>query len=138
MIVFNVMQVIFQILRGEKLQEVIRQCDMGLLMGEPILDNVLSSLAEDVGTRIQSQNDGDFDRNQNSINFAIDEFKTILPNQSEKKFIIEYVDLPSLENFSRIMKASQPTVIRKAIEHWPAFRKWNIQYVVQVWNVFNN
>jgi lysine-specific demethylase 8 len=133
------MQVIFQILRGEKLQEVIRQCDMGLLMGEPILDNVLSSLAEDVGTRIQSQNDGDFDRNQNSINFAIDEFKTILPNQSEKsKFIIEYVDLPSLENFSRIMKASHPTVIRKAIEHWPAYRKWNIQYVVQVRNVLYN
>jgi lysine-specific demethylase 8 len=131
------MQVIFQILRGEKLQEVIRQCDMGLLMGEPILDNILSTLAEDVGTRMQSQNDGDFDRNQNSINFAIDEFKTILPNQSEKsKFIIEYVDLPSLENFSRIMKACHPTVIRKAIEHWPAYRKWNIQYVVQVWNVF--
>jgi len=135
----SVMQAILLIMQKSDLKEVIKQCDMGLLMGQPILNNLLSKLTEDIGHSLCN-----IASDSNSKIFKTSRPKLIdttvrLPNQNPaSRFPIEFVDCPSVLQFADIMKRERPVVITNCIKHWPALQKWNIEYIVNVRTPYTN
>lgn len=99
-------------------QDIVRTCDMGLLMGAPILNNILAKIAaaltEDSSLKEKSQ----------------EKFTDVVcvkcPNISIECSITRKL-CPSLETF-RIchMQMELPIIITDAVNYWPAFtsRKW--------------
>ena len=117
--------------KKENLSNAIRTCDMGLLMGAPVNNNILTKLVA------QFQN------------LYADQFSdpNDLPTTSKKK--VKTTDLPiinlenvmkrkqnpSLEDFkNNHMDKEEPVVLEGAIDYWPAFgeRKWSLNYIKAV------
>ena len=118
----------------EMLKESIHTCDMGLLMGIPVHDNILSKLV----CMLQKQ----FSR-------LISEKGVLEPRAKQRKQIptcitypsikqkhlLSKLDLPSLEGFKKMyVEKGQPVIITNAINHWPAFNdhKWTLDYINDV------
>ena len=117
--------------KKENLSNAIRTCDMGLLMGAPVNNDILTKLVA------QFQNE------------YTDHFRDSydLPTTSKKK--VKTTDLPiinlenvmkrkqnpSLEDFkNNHMDKEEPVVLEGAIDYWPAFgeRKWSLNYIKAV------
>lgn len=117
--------------------DIIKECDMGLLMGEPItygiLDNVLLRFAQDLSSELRVLNEGEEVVKKPSS--LVQEIPLPVVGRSqcpESRFEIELIDNPSLEHFLNIMKKQCPVLISGGIDHWPARRKWNIEYICKV------
>jgi len=116
------------------MKDVIYTCDMGLLMGAPLLDNILARLATklqqlvtnsssdlasaDVLTQLTCSGQGNHD------------YDSILCGS---KVSIELC--PSLEHFSNAyISTGMPVILRGCIDHWPAMshNRWSPQYMKAV------
>jgi len=112
--------------------DVIRSCDMGLLMGAPLLNNILARLA----AKLQQLDPAD-DRSSISVSdlcsgdAAVDQnYDAILRGSKVATEVC-----PSLEHFNNVYVATgTPVILRNCIEHWPAMshNRWSPQYVQMV------
>ncbi|XP_006813260.1 bifunctional peptidase and arginyl-hydroxylase JMJD5-like [Saccoglossus kowalevskii] len=121
-----------------KYEVAIRTCDMGLLMGAPILDNILSRLA----TIIHQLQCHGKEKEKDEKDKKIDELQPHpgkkpklcnIPTINKDNAVNRCVN-PSLETFREYMTKGVPVIIQGAMEHWPASstRKWSIDYICQI------
>ena len=106
----------------------IKTCDMGLLMGAPLMDNVLSRLVIKLQEMQRSRKRCD----------SVAAQKSKLDQSSPDPLIIDplpKVSCPSLESFQDVyMRSETPVIIKDAIDFWPAFNqnKWSVEYIKQI------
>ena len=49
--------------------------------------------------------------------------------ESNSSFVDEFQNQPSALEFMRYVAINRPFVVRKCISHWPAIKRWNIEYL---------
>nr|SVE85566.1 EOG090X0844 [Daphnia pulicaria] len=112
------------------LADAITACDMGLIMGEPILDGLLSSIASNINEKLwkSSQTKSTFKETDKE-----EVGKECYP-QLNQKDLIETVQLPSIETFLLDIMNKKPVVITGAMDFWPAMeeRRWSVNYLRKV------
>ncbi|XP_062443835.1 bifunctional peptidase and arginyl-hydroxylase JMJD5 [Rhea pennata] len=114
---------------GGPLAPAVRLCDMGLLMGASILDNVLARLVRVLQARLprgepRAAPAGAAQRVQ------IDPLPTpfIQPEDA-----LPHLHCPSLEHFrDNYLIPQKPVVLEGVIDHWPCMKKWSVDYFCQV------
>ncbi|XP_071089801.1 lysine-specific demethylase 8-like [Haliotis cracherodii] len=133
--VISVMKVYCQCLllnqqKGEvSLADIMRSCDMGLLMGAPILDNILarmSSLIQTIFNPPRKRQCGD----------AVSEAKRlkVADVRIDGDKSVSRCSCPSLQKFKEsYMDKHQAVIVTDAIDFWPALssRKWDLDYIKQ-------
>ena len=119
------------------LKEAIATCDMGLLMGAPVLDSVLTKVV----TQLQrlstamteshsSQNIGADTKCSTDILTQLSDVPSLTP-----EYTVDVLECPSLQYFmEHHVLAAKPVVIAGAMEHWPAMdlkgpRYWSLDYI---------
>lgn len=117
------------------LRDIVKICDIGLLMGAPVLDNICSKLASFFCHKVQMVENFN-EPNRRKIDEIVEpplkKVKIAYP-LSDKYSIIpvkESTEL-SIEQFVKNHKTPQlPVKIKQSIEHWPAIedKKWNFEY----------
>lgn len=89
------------------LTNAIKACDMGLIMGEPILNSLLSNIANSLNERLWNLSKAEFSLKEN-----VTEGKNMQPwpklNQSK---LVETIHLPSIETFVSEIMNKKPVVI---------------------------
>ena len=118
----------------EKLISAIKTCDMGLLMGAPVNDNMLVKLVAEFQNIYAKQFPVSLSNNGGSD----------VPNKKMKissrptidlKNCVKRIKSLSLEYFkSNYMDKEEPVVLEGAISFWPAFgeRRWDLEYIKHV------
>lgn len=126
------------------IQDAFKTLDMGLLMGVPVLDNVLNRLIQTLqkcselseckteeNNSIKSGFGSKSKKQKTDIHDDSDDIDSQECKIDEKKGIIRK-SCPSLEEFSTFFKdQTEPVIITNAISHWPALttNKWSINYI---------
>ncbi len=118
------------------LKNAIKSCDMGLLMGAPVMDNVLTKVV----FRLQTILHNHLKLNHSSAQKEQDES----PKKKSKVSPVANISLvnavdricnPAIESFkSSFMDTGEPVILEKAIDFWPAFstRQWSLEYIKSV------
>nr|SVE75196.1 EOG090X0844 [Daphnia dolichocephala] len=110
----------------------ISACDMGLIMGEPILDGLLSIIAEILHENLWKvlESERAF---QESIQREQEESNDCYPQLNKEK-LVETVHLPTIETFLLDIMGKKPVVITGAMDYWPAMgeSRWSISYLRKV------
>lgn len=104
-------------LTNEDFTEICRVCDMGLLMGQNVMNGMLHKIIEIFKPRKATL--------------------TRLQNRPDIKYVeqeifikpLKVLSNPSLSTFQHYMNTASPLVLDSCIEHWPARTKWNFQYL---------
>ncbi|XP_041376139.1 LOW QUALITY PROTEIN: bifunctional peptidase and arginyl-hydroxylase JMJD5-like [Gigantopelta aegis] len=116
--------------------EILKSCDMGLLMGAPMLDNILSKLRQKFTPVFANPRKRNSSTHVNVFDESVDK-RAKLDKQREqvitdKSHEVERVSCPSLESFKKkYMDTNTPVIITDAIDFWPALseRKWTLDYL---------
>ncbi|XP_053392353.1 lysine-specific demethylase 8-like [Mercenaria mercenaria] len=135
--------------------QIMKSCDMGLLMGAPVKDNILARLCSNLREDYQKITKSNFDENQQHGNSTIKESKPTpdskididvavkRPKLMQEELVesitaetsINKISCPSIETFRRLYYAAEtPVIITDAMEGWPALgnRKWTLDYIKQM------
>lgn len=114
------------------LEDSIKMCDMGLLMGAPVLDNIFAHLASELSLFAQyivHEEEPPFKRSKTN------EFVTV-EDVLGKAVHVQSVHVQSelsLESFVRDYKSKgQPVVIKDMLHEWPATHQWSVEYIRRV------
>ncbi|KAI1233590.1 Lysine-specific demethylase 8, partial [Lamprotornis superbus] len=95
-----------EVAAGRSLARAVRLCDLGLLMGAAVLDNVLARLR----VRLQPP-----------------------PPALQPQEVIPHLHCPSLEHFrDNYLVPQRPVVLEGVMDHWPCMKKWSVDYFCQV------
>ena len=112
----------------EYLRQSMKSCDMGLLMGAPVCDNILTKLVEKFQQVHLKEDSG-----QNEVaDVCCKKRKTVDVPVIPAKREVKRLQCPSLEFFkAEHFDKEVPVVIEGAIDYWPAFgdNRWNLQYL---------
>lgn len=121
----------------DSLSDVIRTCDMGLLMGAPLMDNVLARMADKLQQihssllpicQVQQSNHGDSIR-RSKLDLSYNTAGILCGDD------VPTVCCPSLEHFfKQYMLTGRPVILQNCMDHWPAMgqRRWSIDYLRNV------
>uniref|UniRef100_A0A0K2TM02 JmjC domain-containing protein 5 n=1 Tax=Lepeophtheirus salmonis TaxID=72036 RepID=A0A0K2TM02_LEPSM len=106
------------------LKDVVRLCDMGLLMGTPICDDICSLWASEIHKLISNiPNKRPKISPVNPIHNLSDYLNPIISK-------IPKVDILNLETFiEKYKNLEAPVIIKGLVNDWPAMDKWSIQYI---------
>lgn len=118
-------------------REMIKTCDMGLLMGAPVLDNVLPKLASRLQQlHVQNLPEASYEKEEISEPPAkVSKLDTLLPFELSPDRQVSMCVEPSIEQFrSAFMESGTPVVIQACMEYWPAMstRCWGIPYLRKI------
>lgn len=124
----------------DKAQKICEICDMGMLMGTEIFDDVLNRLMTSL-RRYLPQSILTLDVNkQVDVECKEEEEKVLINNitnnngdttANRKPVLI--LKRPPLMRFKQLcMDAKEPAILQNCVEHWPAFKKWNLKYINKV------
>ncbi|NP_001187323.1 lysine-specific demethylase 8 [Ictalurus punctatus] len=113
----------------DKVQDAIKTCDLGLLMGASIMDNALQRLIVVLKNKVM-------------VPSEVEDSEQPCPKKLRKEFIlrpiinpalpVQRVRCPALESFrSEFLESEMPVILEGIIDHWPAFREhtWSIEYL---------
>ncbi|XP_071976420.1 bifunctional peptidase and arginyl-hydroxylase JMJD5 isoform X2 [Engystomops pustulosus] len=138
---------------GFNKEEVLRVCDMSLLLGAEIMNNVISRIIQILSDpfskdsveppecsealsqkRQKRQRDPQGNEVETEPNAAIPEKIPCLPMQVLRaETAIPTVRCPSLEHFRDNYLIPQKAVILEGvIDHWPCMKKWSVEYIQKV------
>ncbi|KAL3288978.1 hypothetical protein HHI36_003421 [Cryptolaemus montrouzieri] len=122
-----------------KLREILRCIDKGLLLGAPLKNNpeLLTKAATILSKSIhehfpehsliiESESGGDLKSDEvcNQPQFMFSNIDALE---------IDFITLPSLEHFSVYFRNQHPLKLQGCIDHWPARTKWkNIEYLIEM------
>ncbi|XP_067651696.1 bifunctional peptidase and arginyl-hydroxylase JMJD5-like [Haliotis asinina] len=111
------------------LADIMKSCDMGLLMGAPMLDNILarvSSLIQSIFNPPGKQHCVDTVPEPKRMKIA--------DVRINKDRCVSQCSCPSLQTFKEsYMDKQQAVIVTDAMDFWPAlsFRKWDLAYIKQ-------
>ncbi|XP_064376048.1 bifunctional peptidase and arginyl-hydroxylase JMJD5 isoform X2 [Dromaius novaehollandiae] len=114
---------------GGPLAPAVRLCDLGLLMGASVLDNVLARLVR----VLQAHLPGGPPRaaaaaSAQSVRVDPPPTPVIQPEDA-----LPHLHCPSLEHFrDNYLIPQKPVVLEGTIDHWPCMTKWSVDYFCQV------
>ncbi|XP_063790703.1 bifunctional peptidase and arginyl-hydroxylase JMJD5 [Pseudophryne corroboree] len=139
---------------GFKEEEALRVCDMALLLGAEIMDNVMSRIIpilrtkhhpEEAAETLQCLSDLTYKKQKRPRdtegNETEKEKNSTIPEKIHRPFTpvlhlentIPTVHCPSLEHFKQNYLAPQrPVILEGVIDHWPCMRKWSVEYIQKV------
>lgn len=106
-------------------KDVLHSCDMGLIMGAPIMDNILAKLASKVHKELPEL-----------ISPALlEKIDCKEAHSMTLKFPLSRIECPSLEHFMKTyLLEEKPVIITKGMDYWPALstRPWSIKHLVSI------
>ncbi|XP_034045946.1 lysine-specific demethylase 8 [Thalassophryne amazonica] len=111
--------------------QAIRTCDMGLLMGTAIMDNILQVLVGILQGEVRKSTQEEEERPQ------IKKIKMDCPSVPAIKehATVFRIKCPSLESFKKnYLLPVKPVILEGIIDHWPALKEhhWSIEYLQSV------
>ncbi|XP_043917136.1 bifunctional peptidase and arginyl-hydroxylase JMJD5 [Protopterus annectens] len=116
---------------GTSLLQAVRSCDMGLIMGAEVMDNVLGRVIGILQAHLMAAR-----RTPQGDESAGKEWTTEVSVQAvEPDVEVIHECCPSLEHFKQDYLIPQKSVILEGIiDHWPAMnkRQWSLDYIRQV------
>ncbi|XP_062264894.1 lysine-specific demethylase 8 isoform X2 [Platichthys flesus] len=111
--------------------QAVRTCDMGLLMGAAVLDNILQVLVGILQDEVRkSSKEEDEPAEVKRLKLERPDVPVIRP-----EFAIPRVKCPSLESFNtNQLLPLKPVILEGIIDHWPALNghRWSIEYLRSV------
>uniref|UniRef100_A0A3P8SZM4 Lysine-specific demethylase 8 n=1 Tax=Amphiprion percula TaxID=161767 RepID=A0A3P8SZM4_AMPPE len=117
----------------DEILQAVRTCDMGLLMGAAIMDNILQVIVKILQqeTRKSAKEE---DENEHTEAKRI---KIASPHVSviKEELAVPRIKCPSLESFNtNYLLPLKPVILEGITDHWPAFSKhpWSIEYLRSV------
>ncbi|XP_016361412.1 lysine-specific demethylase 8 [Sinocyclocheilus anshuiensis] len=113
------------------IQEAIKTCDMGLLMGAGIMDNILQRLVGVLRNQVKMKSPNKAERSEEpcSKKMKVDCVSEPVTNPAQA---VPRIHCPSLERFrSDFLDPQKPVIIEGITDHWPAFTEhpWSIDYL---------
>ena len=122
---------VLQVMKSDDLdvlKDVVKICDVGLMMGAPILNNVCGKIAAEIGRN--------FGRKRQLNELDLGPAKRLKPHDLKplkNLQILEAKSPPSIEDFLVNFKnRNEPVLIRGLIEDWPAIKQWSVDYFSRV------
>uniref|UniRef100_A0A8C4UVG8 JmjC domain-containing protein 5 n=1 Tax=Falco tinnunculus TaxID=100819 RepID=A0A8C4UVG8_FALTI len=111
-----------EVAAGRPLAPAVRLCDMGLLMGAAVLDNVLARLVRVL------QPGSPPARSPRRARIAPAPAPAVPPGDA-----LPHLRCPSLEHFrDNYLIPQKPVVLEGVMDHWPCMKKWSVEYFYQV------
>ncbi|NP_001279779.1 lysine-specific demethylase 8 [Callorhinchus milii] len=120
----------------DSLSQAIAACDMGLLMGASVLDNILLRLVQVLEPR-QATGKRSLHSAGHREHTSTKRLKACAGWVPEirAEVAVPRVSRPSLEHFrTEYLVPQRPVILENSIEHWAALteRKWSVEYIRQV------
>ncbi|KAM9372444.1 bifunctional peptidase and arginyl-hydroxylase JMJD5 [Phaethornis superciliosus] len=114
-----------QVAGGHPLATAVRLCDMGLLMGASVLDNVLARLVRVLQGHLPRAAAG------SPAQRARVELPPVPAVRLEDA--VPHLHCPSLEHFrDNFLIPQKPVILEGITDHWPCMKKWSVDYFCQV------
>ena len=108
-------------------EDIIKICDMGLLMGAPVMDNVLTRLISAINPNKTFKTDAE--------NVPTKKIKRELLPKLSSDNTVDILSCPSIERFRKdYFTCCKPVIIKDCMSLWPALstRRWNLDYIKKV------
>lgn len=107
-------------------------CDMGLLMGAAILEDILIKVAAILQKHLSGKRPGPGPaQEQPSIKKARKEHASVPDMRSERA--IPRLHCPSLQYFrEHHLVPERPVILEGVADHWPCMKKWSVEYIQEV------
>ncbi|NXD25810.1 KDM8 protein, partial [Spelaeornis formosus] len=140
-----------EVAAGRPLSRAVRLCDLGLLMGAAVLDNVLARLVRALQPHLSRAAPRDGSRAQVApapreppsrpgLLPTIEGERPLqrirlqpLPPAVQPQDLIPHLHCPSLEHFrDNYLVPQRPVVLEGIMDHWPCMKKWSVDYFCQV------
>ncbi|XP_057891327.1 bifunctional peptidase and arginyl-hydroxylase JMJD5 [Melospiza georgiana] len=140
-----------EVAAGRPLARAVRLCDLGLLMGAAVLDNVLARLVRALQPHLPRAAPHDGARAQVAparpsrpglpAPAAEGErpFQSVRPAPPPPPCAVRHEEViprlrcPSLEHFrDNYLVPQRPVVLEGVMDHWPCMKKWSVDYFCQV------
>ncbi|NXX40873.1 KDM8 protein, partial [Tricholaema leucomelas] len=116
-----------EVAAGRPLAPAIRLCDMGLLMGASVLDNVLARLVRVLQAQLPRA-ELCAHGNVKKVRIASPPAPVVQPEDA-----VPHLRCPSLEHFrENYLIPGKPVVLEGITDHWPCMKKWSVDYFCQV------
>ncbi|KAK5623196.1 Lysine-specific demethylase 8 [Crenichthys baileyi] len=117
----------------EEIQQAIRTCDMGLLMGAAIMGNILQVIVCILQSEIRKL----AEEEDNHENIEAKKRKIASPHVGliKEELAVPRIKCPSLESFNaNHLLPLKPVILEGIIDHWPALNKhpWSAEYLRSV------
>ncbi|CAF3962801.1 unnamed protein product, partial [Rotaria magnacalcarata] len=120
--------------------DIIKKCDLGILLGGPILEKQFNELISIINQNFKNTHDeAPNDDSHSPKRIRLDD------NSQEEDFnwmprpiidstkSIARIHCPSMEQFlTCYMQTKQPVVLTGCIDHWPALSKWSFDYLIKL------
>eukprot|EP00088_Acartia_fossae_P018153 TRINITY_DN20452_c0_g1_i7.p1 TRINITY_DN20452_c0_g1~~TRINITY_DN20452_c0_g1_i7.p1 ORF type:complete len:454 (-),score=47.20 TRINITY_DN20452_c0_g1_i7:60-1421(-) len=120
------------------LEDLVKLADMGLLLGAPVLKNILEHVAQEITQYLSLEFSESDTKVQKTLvpDFNLEDVAVKLPQGCQHLEELKCIEEPSMENFIINYKAPEkPAIISGALSDWPAVsgpRKWTVPYLVRV------
>lgn len=116
----------------DELLQAVRTCDMGLLMGAAIMDDILHTIVRLLQSEIRksSREEDENERQVKRLKMADSRLPEVRPESA-----VPRIKRPSLESFnSDYLLPLKPVILEGVIDHWPALNHhpWSLQYLRSV------
>ncbi|KAM3662273.1 LOW QUALITY PROTEIN: bifunctional peptidase and arginyl-hydroxylase JMJD5 [Ammospiza maritima maritima] len=141
-----------EVAAGRPLARAVRLCDLGLLMGASVLDNVLARLVRALQPHLPRAAPRDGARAQvapaplapsrpglpapaaeGERPFQSVRAEPPPPCAGQHEEVIPRLRCPSLEHFrDNYLVPQRPVVLEGVMDHWPCMKKWSVDYFCQV------
>ncbi|XP_075021732.1 bifunctional peptidase and arginyl-hydroxylase JMJD5 isoform X1 [Calonectris borealis] len=118
-----------EVAAGRPLAPAVRLCDMGLLMGASVLDNVLARLVRVLQAHLpRGKRRAAAEGSAKRIRIGPPPAPVVQPEDA-----LPHLHCPSLEHFrDNYLIPQKPVVLEGIIDHWPCMKKWSVDYFCQV------
>ncbi|XP_066054617.1 bifunctional peptidase and arginyl-hydroxylase JMJD5 isoform X3 [Chamaea fasciata] len=132
-----------EVAAGRPLARAVRLCDLGLLMGAAVLDNVLARLVRALQPHLPrapaAPAPREPPRSPGLPGAAPEGERPCLrgrlqpPPALRPEEAIPHLRCPSLEHFrDNYLVPQRPVVLEGVMDHWPCMKKWSVDYFCQV------
>ncbi|XP_029946167.1 lysine-specific demethylase 8 isoform X2 [Salarias fasciatus] len=114
----------------DEILQAVRTCDMGLLMGAAIMDDILHTIV-----RLLQSEIGKFSREEDENEHKKTKIADSLVPAIREEFAVPRIKCPSLESFNTdYLLPLKPVILEGVIDHWPALSQhpWSIEYLRSV------
>ncbi|XP_069570778.1 lysine-specific demethylase 8 [Brachyistius frenatus] len=117
----------------EEMLQAVRTCDMGLLMGAAVMDDILQVIVRILQSEIRKPAKEEDEREHSEVKRVKIESPCVPVIKEE--LAVPRIKCPSLESFkTNSLLPLKPVILEGIIDHWPALNKhlWSIEYLRSV------
>lgn len=113
-------------------QEAVHICDLGLLMGASILDNILVKIINILQQYLPCPQRLAAGNAEEPLKKKIRKDTPVVPVIKTDTAVFR-IRCPSLEQFrDQYLIPQKPVILKGIVDHWPCMKKWSVDYVRQV------